>query len=190
MYARIQTLDFGGAAVGREALVDTIAGQPGCTGRYHLQPVDSTGQRLITLWETEDEARNSADRAPRLDVPLITDLIYEVRDDDAGVSFDTPPTAAVIGWFTGPMSEQTAEIGRRARRERIAPAMLMVPGVVRLISLFQPDTQEPCTLALLTSADVVPAVRTALDAIELPPEEEWVRSPDHLEFFAVLATGT
>ena len=190
MYARIQTLDLRHAAAGREVLVDTIVGQPGCRGLYHLQPVDSTGHRLITLWDTEDEARNSADRAPRPDAPLITDLIYEVRDDDAGVAVDAPPTAAVIGWFAGPMSEQTAAIGRRARRERIAPAMLTVPGVVRLISLFQPDTQEPCTLSLLTSADVAPAVRTALDAVELPPEEEWVRSPDHLEFFAVVATGT
>lgn len=196
MYARIQTADQVPDMQGPgdfDRLVDTIAGHPGFAGLYALQPVDSAGLRLVTLWDSEDDARNSADRTHAQlgphPVELTTDLIYEVRDDDHGVAFDATPTAASIAWFAGPMSEARAAIGRRARRERIAPAVIAIPGVVRLISLFQADTQEPCTLSLLTSAEVGPAVRAVLDVVELAPEEGWVRNPDRTEFFGVAATA-
>jgi hypothetical protein len=198
VYVRIQTTDEmpdqTGPDGGLKRLADTIAGHPGFAGLFALRSEVATRASLITLWHTEDDARLAPDRTreelgPRRIVPT-TDLLYEVRDDDAGVSADATPTAAGMMWAAGPMSEETAAIGRRARRERIAPAIRSVPGVVRMISLFQPDTQQPCTLTLLTSAGVGIAVREAFDAIELQPDEQWLRIPARIELFSVEAAVT
>lgn len=86
-----------------------------------------------------------------------------------------------------PMSEADAGIGRRVRRKRIAPVMLAVPGFVRMLALFQPDTQQPCLLNLITSAEVRPALQQAAESVQLPPEEQWLRNPDRVELYTVAA---
>lgn len=197
MYARVQTTDQLpdlqdiGEGLGR--LVDTIAGHPGCAGVYVLQPIGATGRGLITLWETEDDARVSTDRTlaklgPRSG-QLTTDLLYQLHDDFAGVLSGAAPTAASMIFFTGPMNDNAAAIARRARRERVARAALAVPGYVRMIVLIQPDTQESCMLNLLASAGADEAARRATDAVQLLAEQEWLRKPDRVELYRVAATA-
>lgn len=197
MHARIQTVDalpdLPDLDDYLDRLVTTIAGHPGFAGLYGLR--SNTGAaRLVTLWATEQDAialpdRTRAKLGPRPVEPT-TDLVYEVRDDHPGTSRDATPTAAGMVWWAA-MDEQTAAIGRRARRERVAGVVCAVPGVVRMLALFQPETQEPCVLTLVTEPEVVDAVRAAVDAIELPPELRWVQAPDRVERFHVgaLAEG-
>lgn len=194
MYARIQTIAQLPDTQARDVdqLVDTISGHPGFAGLYALAAADGTGRSLVTLWDTEDDARHAADRTedklgPR-PVELTTDLLYEVRDDFAGVSADQTPRAAGMIWFSGPMSEEQAAIGRQLRR-RVAPTVLAVPGFVRMLALFQPDTKEPCMLNLLTSADIAPAVQQVFAAAELKPEEQWAATPNRVELYSVEATA-
>lgn len=194
MYARIQTTDrmpdLPDAEGDLKRLVDTIAGHPGFAGLYALRPPDPSGATLVTLWHTEGDASQASDRTraelgPRRIEPT-TDLLYEVRDDLAGVSADAVPTAAGMVWHR-PMTEAEAEVGRRARRERIAPVVLAVPGYVRMLALFQPDAQQPCLLNLITSAEVGPALQQAAESVQLPPEEQWLRTPERVELYTVAA---
>jgi len=196
MYARIQTVDALPDRADVDAYVDrlvvTIPTHPGFAGLYGLRSNDTAAARLVTLWDSAEDAMALPDRTrakigPR-PVEPDTDLIYEVRDDHPGVARDATPMAATMAWWPA-MDEQTAAVGRTVRRERLAPAVCAVPGVVRVLALFQPDTHEPCALGLLTAPEVAEAVRAAVDAVELPADQRWTQSPDRFERYQVSATG-
>ena len=112
--------------------------------------------------------------------PAVT-VVAEVRDDLRGADTSTPPAAAVLAGWAGPIDDETAAAGRAARRQRIAPILLAIPGVLRMIALFEPVTREPTALTLLSTLDVADAVRAAMATVELPPELEFLRTPDHLQ---------
>jgi hypothetical protein len=59
--------------------------------------------------------------------------------------------------------------------------VLAIPGVLRMIALFEPVTREPSVLTLLRTPDVADAVRAAVATVELPQELEFLRTPNRLE---------
>ncbi|MGE3287361.1 MAG: hypothetical protein AB7J32_14820 [Pseudonocardia sp.] len=189
MYARIHTTHQMPDRPEHHRPADAIAALPGFAGSYDLRQTDGTGRRVISMWTTEEEARASADHTPeRLGPPSVdpaTDLIYQVRDDLAGVAAADAPTHATMRFWSGPMSEQEAARGAQLRRERFAPAVLAVDGVVRMIAFFQPDTREPCLLTLTTSAESSEAAGTVGRAIPLNAEEKIRFTPVRTEYFTV-----
>jgi hypothetical protein len=178
---------------GFQLLVDTIACQPGCAGVYGLAPVDSSGSGLISLWDSAGDARRCVADDQRQPGPCPGEpaaaLIYQVCADLGGISRYARPTATGMVCFTGPQSETTTAAGRRARRELIGPAVLAVPGYVRMIAPFQPETRIVCELNLLTCTEAWDAARQAADSVPRPPETHWVRHPDRVELYSVTAIG-
>ena len=157
--------------------MDDLTVRPGFTDGHLFCGASSPRSRVIALWQSAENARLAA-TSPF--APAFT-VVAEVRDDLRGADTGTPPAAAVLAGWAGPMDDETAAAGRAARRQRIAPVLLAIPGVLRMIALFEPVTREPSVLTLLSTLDVADAVRAAAATVELPPELEFLRTPDRLE---------
>jgi hypothetical protein len=179
MHATIMTFDqpLPPQAPALTRLVDDLAGRPGFTDGHVLHGGSSPRSRVIALWQNAEHARHAA-TSPL--APAAT-VVAEVRDDLPGADTGAPPSAGVLAGWAGPMDEETAAAGRAARRQRIAPVLLAIPGVLRMIALFEPVTGEPSVLTLLSTPDVADAVRAAVATVELPPDLEFLRTPDRLE---------
>jgi hypothetical protein len=179
MHATIMTFDqpLPPQAPALTRLVDDLAGRPGFTDGHVLHGGSSPRSRVIALWQNAEHARLAA-TSPL--APAAT-VVAEVRDDLPGADTGAPPSAGVLAGWAGPMDEETAAAGRAARRQRIAPVLLAIPGVLRMIALFEPVTGEPSVLTLLSTPDVADTVRAAVATVELPPDLEFLRTPDRLE---------
>ena len=178
MHATIMTFDqpLPPHAPALTRLVDDLAVRPGFTDGHVLHGASSPRSRVIALWQNAENARLAA-TSPL--APAAT-VVAEVRDDLPGAHIGAPSAAVLAGW-AGPMDDETAAAGRAARRQRIAPVLLAIPGVLRMIALFEPVTREPSVLTLLRTPDVADAVRAAMATVELPPDLEFLRTPDRLE---------
>jgi len=179
MHATIMTFDqpLPPHAPALTRLVDDLTVRPGFIDGHLFYGASSPRSRVIALWQSAENARLAA-TSPF--APAVT-VVAEVRDDLPGADTGAPPSAGVLAGWAGPMDEETAAAGRAARRQRIAPVLLAIPGVLRMIALFEPVTGEPSVLTLLSTPDAADAVRAAVATVDLPPELEFLRTPDRLE---------
>ena len=190
MYARLQTTSALPQPADPQQLnqvVDTIAGHPGFAGLYALRQVDDDrAATLLTLWDTEEDARRASERtAAQLGarpMELDFDEVYEVEDDWHGASADEAPTAAQLISFDGPISQERADAARFASRERISPLMATFPGAVRAIALWHSATRSMVVLSLATSLQALDEGNKVIMSSELLPGEnpELLSDPDRL----------
>lgn len=178
MYARLQSVQAVPSAVTppevRDRLVETIAGHPGFAGIYLLEQVDHGRGTMLTLWDTEEDARRASERTaaqlgPR-PLELETDEVYEVTGDHVGL--DDRPGAAATLWLDGPLSQARVDAARFAGRERIAPALAPLPGPVRALELWQAHTRSMVVVLLATSPDTLQEIHRTVMSTELLPGED------------------
>lgn len=112
---------------------------------------------------------------------------FEVRADHHLTEPDATPTVASVVTFAGPVSEAVDEAGRRAARDRIAPAMRDHAGGVRLLSLWQPELRRQVLITLATSVEALEEAGRKINSLPLLPGEDvaLLPGPDHVEMFRV-----
>ncbi len=179
MYARLQSSSAPPSTPVQEQFgrfADTLAGHPGFAGLYAFQEDGGERATLLTLWQTEEDARRASERTaaqlgPR-PVELDTDEVYEVEDDWYGPDRDRPAGAGFLISFDGPVSQEHAAAIRFASRQRIAPHMADFPGAVRTVALWQPTTRAMIVVSLATSRESLDASQQAILGLDLLPEED------------------
>jgi hypothetical protein len=112
---------------------------------------------------------------------------FEVRADQDLSEPDATPTVASVVTFTGPISEAVDEAGRRAARDRIAPAMRDHAGSVRMLALWQPELRRQVLITLATSVEALEEGGKKINSLPLLPDEDvaLLPGPDHVEMFRV-----
>ncbi|MFB4316906.1 hypothetical protein [Actinomadura sp. 21ATH] len=179
LYARLQTVGGMPAPAGAvRRLVEIVAGHPGFAGLCLMEAVEETAAgALLTLWRTAEDARLAVDRTeaarggPR-PVTLHSDRIYEVESAEEGPDAELPPGAAVLLFFDGPHDDAWLESARFAQRERIGPALRTVSGLVRGISLYDPEERSSAVVSLGTSLEALARAEKAVNSTELLPGED------------------
>jgi hypothetical protein len=177
MYARLQTSHAAPplSDPARAQFVETVAGHPGFAGLYLLTEDGGQGA-LLTLWHTEEDAHRASERTaaqlgPR-PVTLDSDAVYEVEDDWVGTAAGDVPVAAMSVHLDGPLSEEHLAAARFGGRERLAPAMAPLPGIVRVLALWQPQSRSIVVFTLATSRAALEESQRVVMATELLPGED------------------
>jgi hypothetical protein len=125
---------------------------PGFLGGYVLEQVGHPATLALSLW------KDGAD--------------LEVVDDWSGPAAGTDPAVALFLTFDGPLSPAAYDAARFAARERVYPALAEVPGSVRLLALWQPDTRSVTVVHLALSMDALEDAGRVVNSTELLPGEE------------------
>jgi hypothetical protein len=150
---------------------EKLAGEPGFLAAYLLEKVGLGQPEVLSFW-----AQSTA-----------TD--HEVVDDWSGPAAGKPPTAALVLHFDGPLSPAAYAAGQRAGRDRIQPALAAVPGIVRLVSLWQPQDRSVSVVNLAESMDALEAGSRAANSTTLLPGEDpaLLPGPDRVEAYRVVS---
>lgn len=200
MYARLQTVDLAQieqaipAGVDPDAfrsrMVETVAGHPGFAGLYQL--TDSDTATLLTLWQTEEDARRASERTaaqlgPR-PLTLVTDDVYEVTATWGGTAEGEPAGAAVVMHFDGPVSQERLDAAEFAGRERIEPALRTVTGLVGGYLLWHAERRAQVMCTLATSNEALGRMEQTVMSTELLPGEDpdLLPGPDRLALHQVI----
>jgi hypothetical protein len=143
---------------------------PGFLGGYLLEQVGHPTALALSLWK--DGAA------------------LEVVDDWPGPAAGTEPTVALLLSFDGPLSPAAYDAAQFAARERVQPALTGVPGLVRLLALWQPDTRSVTVVQLAVSMDALEDAGRAVNSTELLPGEDpaLLPGPDRAVAYRIVRT--
>ena len=190
MFARLGTYD---QSPREEELLgwsgDDVAELPGFRGAVVLT-TESGDTTALTLWGTRADAELLGERLPAgRSTPPQTEEIYEVDEDLAGLAATAQPTAAFVGQFDGPLSTAQINAARRAGRERLAPTLGQVPGLVRVLGLWHPLDRKMMVMHLAESREALTGVTRAVTTTPLLPGEDraLLPGPDRVRPHRVLA---
>ncbi len=125
---------------------------PGFLGGYLLQQVGHPATLALSLWKDGGD--------------------LEVLDDWAGQAAGTEPEAALLLTFDGPLSPAAYDAARFAARERVQPALAGVPGLVRLLALWEPGARSVTVIHLAVSIDALEDAGRAVTGTTLLPGED------------------
>jgi hypothetical protein len=200
MHARVQTVEalpsVPVAQAQARTIVDVVAGHPGFQGIYLLRPLGTARGVMLTLWATDEDARMASERTAAVRGPrpftLHSDETYLVEDDWSGAAAGAGPTVAGVLSFGGPISPVMHEAATRAGRDRIAPALRAMRGLVRTLALWQPQTRSALVVNFGTSIEALDAAGQAVNATELLPGEDpaLLPGPDRADLHEVVAQST
>lgn len=196
MFARLQTVAARPQTDDQDQLVTRvtgmISGHPGFAGLAMLEDDEGTGT-MLTLWHTREDAelaseRSRAARGPR-PFTLLSDDIYEVDDDVTGPASAERAQAAFVGYFDGPLSPARLAAARRGGRDRIRPALLRVPSLIRTLVLWHPIDGKMAVVHLVTSIEGLRDVSAAVTSTALLPGEDpsLLTGPDRVRAHRVLS---
>jgi hypothetical protein len=96
----------------------------------------------------------------------------EVVDDWAGPAAGADPKAASVVYFDGPISPAAYAAAEHAVRDRIRPALRHVPGVIRLISLWDPTARSTTAIMLGDSLEALEEASRVINSTTLLPDED------------------
>jgi hypothetical protein len=193
MYARLQMMATRPADEGLVPVIaDMVSGHPRFAGLALLAD-DDGGGGLVSLWLTREDAELASERSVAIRGPrpfeLTRDEIYEVDADEPGSAAGEEPAVAFLGEFDGPLSPARVEAARFAGTERLAPVLRTVPGLVRMLVLWQPTERRMAVLHLATSMAALQAVGEAVMSTKLLPDEDpaLLPGPDRITLLRVAA---
>jgi hypothetical protein len=93
-----------------------------------------------------------------------------------------------LTYFDGPRSPEQVAAGDRAGRERIAPAVLGIPGVVGAYLCRRDDGSEVIVMIAETEQAILEAQQAAMATGLLPGEDPaMLTGPDRIEIYPLLA---
>jgi hypothetical protein len=151
-----------------------------------LGRLDSMDGAVFALWADEHTAAAVAARtggaARWLDAG-----IYRVVDSQAGVAGDATPGVAQVVACNGAGDPDRADAAIRAGRERIAPAVRDVEGIVANYVLRAED-HSLVVLTLATGVETIDVLRRTVLTTELLPWEDpaQLAGPDRIDVHRVL----
>jgi hypothetical protein len=96
----------------------------------------------------------------------------EVVDDWAGAAAGADPKAASIVYFDGPLSPAVHAAAERGGRDRIMPALLPVPGLIRLVTLWDPAARSVTVIMLADSLEALEEAARVANSTTLLPDED------------------
>ena len=96
----------------------------------------------------------------------------EVVDDWAGAAAGADPKAATIVYFDGPLSPAAHAASEHAGRDRIMPALRHVPGLIRLVTLWDPTARSITCVMLGDSLEALEEAARVVNSTTLLPDED------------------
>jgi hypothetical protein len=121
------------------------------TDGYLLEEIGRSRTTLVSLWPSADDARAASAAAGQPQGTVVRDEIYEVLHELNGPDPTTRPVAATLLDFDGPMSPAHFAAAERGFTDRIRPLMQRLPGCVRALVLWQPETGAQVVLNVTDS---------------------------------------
>ncbi len=96
----------------------------------------------------------------------------EVVDDWAGSAAGADPKAASIVYFDGPLSPAAHAAAEHGGRDRILPALRRVPGLIRLVVLWDPTVRSIMSIMLADSIESLEEATRVVNSTTLLPDED------------------
>jgi hypothetical protein len=154
----------------------TLTGPDRRTGhlaRYDLVGLGIAGQRCLTLWAADADARSG----------VSPDEVYEVEHDSGHRG--GPVRAGALARFFGPISPVRQAANHFGFQARIRPVLDHAPGLVRYLMLWQPATRSAVGVSLADSVESLQAIGVAVNSTELLPDEDpaLITGPDRVDIF-------
>jgi hypothetical protein len=167
------------------ALVADLHGDRRPRATLVLGRLDGTDGAVLALWDDAAEAEaaeRSGDGARWLDA-----RVYRVVERQAGPTRTEKPRFAQVVWLNAGGSADRAEAILRAGRERIAPAVQDVPGVIDT-AVLRADDDSIVVVTLVTDISVPEAMERAVLATPLLPWQDpaTMNHPDRIDVQRVL----
>ncbi len=198
MFARIQTHrmsdrpDGPGEAPLRE-FCDVLRMHPAYAGAYFLTDIVAATRALITLWGSRADAEQSSERTQgrfgERPFPLTSDSILEIVDDVAAPAGGVVAGAAGLAEYDGPFSDERRADVEKATTGWVAQTWAEVPGVVRLITMWDPEARVTRVLNVAESAEAVEASGRAIQAAEAAADPDRRNAPDRVSVYRVDHVG-
>jgi hypothetical protein len=168
------------------ALVAGLHGAQRPRATLVLGRLDGTDGAVMALW---DEAAEAAEAAARSGdgVRWVDARVYRVVAHQSGTSMRKEPRFAQVVWLNGSGGSDRAEAILRAGRERIAPAVQDVPGVIDT-AVLRADDDSIVVVTLVTDISVPEAMQRAILASPLLPWQDpaTINDPDRVDVQRVL----
>lgn len=151
---------------------DELATEQAFVEAYSLLRLGDHRASTIVLWTTTGDP-----------------MAYQVEADQPGVAADQPASAASVIWFDGPMSPARLAAARFGFRERIAPALAGVPGLVRTLVVSRERDAASCAITLAFDVPTLEAGAVAVNSTELLPGEDpaLLTGPDRVDIHHISA---
>jgi hypothetical protein len=167
------------------ALVADLHGDRRPRATLVLGRLDGTDGAVVALWDETVEAEaavRSGDDARWLDA-----RVYRVVEHQAGMAPREKPRFAQVVWLNAGGGADRAEAILRAGRERIAPAVRDVPGVIDT-AVLRADDDSIVVVTLVTDISVPETMQRAILASPLLPWQDptTINQPDRIDVQRVL----
>jgi hypothetical protein len=167
------------------ALVADLLGAQRPRATLVLGRLDGTDGAVLALWDEAAEAEaaeTSGDGARWLDA-----RVYRVVAHQSGAARTEQPRFAQVVWLNAGGGADRAEAILRAGRERIAPAVQDVPGVIDT-AVLRADDDSIVAVTLVTDISVPEEMQRAILATPLLPWQDpaTINDPDRVDVHRVL----
>ena len=155
-------------------------------GALVLGRLDGLDGAVVTFWADRSAAEAAASRTGG-GIRWLGASVYDVAENQVGSAADQEPRYAQVVWLNGAGNPDRADAAIRAGRERIAPAVRDVEGVVGTYVLRAEDNSM-VVLTLVTGVDVPEALSRTILATELLPWEDpaQLTDPDRVDIDRVV----
>jgi hypothetical protein len=113
----------------------------------------------------------------------------EVVDDWAGSAAGADPKAATVIYFDGPISPAAYAAAKRAAKDRVQPALRDVPGLIRLVTLWDPTARSTASIMLADSIETLEEAARVVNSTTLLPDEDpaLLPGPDRADMHRVVS---
>jgi hypothetical protein len=168
------------------ALLTTVLDGDRPAGACVLGRLDGMDGAVLTFWDDEASAATAAERTGG-DARWLDVRVYRVAELQPGADVDAPPAFAQVVWLNGGGSADRADAVIRAGRERIAPAVRDLEGVVGT-QVLRADDNSVVVVTLVTGVEVPETLSRAVLATELLSWEDpaQLTDPDRVDVDRVL----
>jgi hypothetical protein len=168
------------------SLLPSLVGDGNPAGTCVLGRLDGLDGAVFALWDDESQAAAAASRTG--DGARVLDAsVYSVVEMQPGADRTEAPRFAQLVWLNGNGDASRADSAIRAGRERIAPALRDVEGVVGTYVLRARDSRM-VVVTLVTSVETPEIMRQVILSTDLLPWEDpaQLTDPDRIDIDRVL----
>jgi hypothetical protein len=157
---------------------------------YLLEQIGRSRTTLVSLCPSLDAARAASAAVGARRGTVVRDEVYEVLHEVTGPSAASRPAAATLLDFDGPISPARVGAAERGFHDRLKPIIAQLPGVIRVVVLWQPETSAQVVLNVVDSLDTLSRAERAINSAELLPGEDiaLLPGPDRVAIHTVTAT--
>ena len=163
------------------SLLPSLLGDADPAGTCVFGRLDGLDGAVLTLWDDESAAATAAARTGDA-ARVLEASVYAVVEVQPGADRTRAPRFAQLVWLNGSGDERRADSAIRAGRERIAPALKDVEGVVGTYVLRAQD-HRMVVVTLVTSVETPEVMRQVIMSTELLPWEDpaQLTDPDRID---------